>query len=369
MSSVSRFRLTTIWACLLPTLLEGGDPGADALVDPADPLGYRELFRGLLEEPAEGSPIGVPWSDQVEGRFWREYATHERDAVPEQLSARDASRFVVPVHHPTGRGGLPDCPPWKLACHAFLYPFGPAVVLHAEHPHPDAVRRGGAVPALALEDLVEACYDLRVGGDADDPAFWDRFVHARVDAIAPRYGAQGGRARIGAPMTIATFVEADVHALRAGLRDRVLNALTVWPDRPVWRDARMTDRLEVALGPRHAAGGRLIHAARRGRAVWFPDGFARGGSLSEMHRRLTFVTMQTEMLVRFLTASAGRPPLSSLPPTWSDWAHVAARAIGPLYAGRLAAADSNSPALQVDSSGAKGSIDAVRRFFGLDAMH
>jgi hypothetical protein len=214
---------------------------------------------------------------------------------------------------------------------------------------------------LLLGELVEACYDLRAGGAAGDPEFWNAFVAETFRSLTEAYGALSEDIAVGDPLTIATFLEVkNVLALETLERDLVLNALTVWPERHLWQAAEGRPGPPIILSPRQAIGGRLIHAARRGRAVWFPDGFE-AGSLSEMHRRLSFITLQTEMLTRFLVRTAERLP--DLPPAWSDWSQPAARVIGLLYSGRLAATDSTSPGVQIEASGPEAveAINKVRR--------
>jgi hypothetical protein len=366
-TTVRRFRISAIWPAFTPVVLERAPSSEtfDGKNPLSGPIAYRNLVKTLLSGEGELPPpwqvARLPWDAKSDERFWLEYSTQQPDEVPDRLVPAAAAKHLVPLHV---RGSAPERPPWKLSFHHFVYPFGIASLLHAEYPHPEPAQRGERDVAMPLGDVVEACYDLR--GDGSRGSSWDEWVAGSVGPAAALLGDPELHNKT--PLTVVTFVEVDdVLSLADAQRDRVLNALTGWPERPKWSQAAI-DRLDVKLAPRRAIEGRVVHAARRGRTFWFPDGFVGGATLSEDHRRFCFTTMQTEMLVRFMAETA--PRLDALPPAWEDWAKKAARTIGLLYADdQLAAWDSTSPRVQVDSSGEAGAINLVRERFGLPSLH
>lgn len=358
---VRRFRISAIWPAWTSAALERDS--SSATLDGANPLwgpvAYRDFVRSLVR--ATGTPsipwdiVGLPWDDKAEERFWREYSTQLPDLVGPALVPDNAMKRIVPLHV---RGTAPQRTPWKLSFHHFVYPFGIASVLHAEYPHPETELRGEKDVELPLGDVVEACYDLR--GDPGAENSWDEWVAGSIGPAAALFGAPDLRPQ--APVTVVTFLEVvDVLALDEKRRDSVLNALTGWPERPHWPHVKVA-RLDVELAPRRAVEGRIVHAARHGRCIWFPDGFVGGKTLSEDHRRFCFSTMQTEMLIRFMVETDRR--LNDLPPSWDDWAKRAAPAIGLLHADdQLAAWDSSSPRVQIDKSDALPAINRVRAHY------
>lgn len=365
-TTVRRFRISAIWPSWTAAVLERAP--STATYEKRNPLwgptAYAGLVRALVREegglPPAWQLVGLPWDDAADATFWREYSTERPTLVADTLVPRNAAYRNVPLHVP---GKAPHRPPWKLGLHHFVYPFGVATLLHAEYPHPDASKRGGRdAPPLSLEGVVEACYDLR--GDRDSQSSWDEWVAGSIDPVTNLLG--GPELEQETALTVVTFIEVDdVLDLDEARRDRVLSALTGWPERPTWPKAEV-DRLDVRLTG-DAVEGRVVHAASRGRTIWFPDGFAGGTTLSAGHRRLCFTTMQTEMITRFMLETA--PRLPSLPPAWDDWAKKAARTIGLLYGDRLAASDSDSPRVQIESSGGVDRINRVLAHFEREPLH
>jgi hypothetical protein len=387
-SVVSRFRFTTVWPCVLTDLLQGSGSGGDtAVACLADSDFHQDVFdyftrgfdtdshKDLVDNYLRGHalPFEPPWKDKHEQKFWTDYTTSNKMAINE-FSGRLASRFVVPVHYRLSDENLPNRPPWKVSCHGFLYAFGFAIVVHAYFPHPDSKLRGGGDITLQFDDLVESCYDLRTAG-GEDPGFWNRLGYEHAKSLAGLYGNADAANSLGVQLTISTFLEAQLAALDGAKRNQILNALAVWPDRNEWRISKVKPSQATQVKLRNEVKGRLIHSASRGRTVWFPDGFSGpvpGGQGGLMHRRLTFLTMQTEMLARFLDDTSRRADNPSLlPAAWSDWALKASRAIGFLYGQRVKAVDSDSPKVQIDESSFKEGIEKVRGHFYPDdaALH
>jgi hypothetical protein len=369
---VSDFRVSFVTTDVFLDLLEGSVPTAPANVL-ANSASYRELFEELRlggrHELGAGAELALeaPWPKPFGQQFWKRYL---EDHWPGDVSGTSAWRHLVPFRSPVPASARVADLGGPVMKELFLYPYGIAFVFSArcaeEMSLSEAVERAFRV---RYDSVIDVSWD----GEPTRAMTYEQFALAalrRAKRLA--LGAEPQEVDAPKPFSVFTVVkgrDADSQAAPppGGELHRVLQALTGWSR--TWQGDRLTD-LDASsmIGiKKRSPLGHTVHAARRARAVWFPESFQAAGhshALACYHRNLTLLTMQVESLSRLLVETAVKLEAGDLAPAHRTVAQLAAGVIGRLYGYSDRTYQSLSPRHHVDQNGYSEPANRVRALFG-----
>lgn len=373
----SDFRLSWVWTRgSLEILL---DPQAASRLNF---LGRRFPYQQAFAQAAGGGPtdhgLEAPWKQPPGEPFWSHYL--EGAKLP-NVEPNKAWRAIVPFRRQVSAGITVDGFTGRIVAHGFFYPHGVGLVVDATCREPTEV--GAAVDvAVALQtgsftlDRNGTQSSLDLEGLADTllndltSVLLDR-THVADDSPGPPF-------QVFTPVSgywEGPFPDPEAHDL---LRRALHGAATA---NVHWRDTPPPPLAESRLDTGVAVTGHLVHAAQRGRSVWFPRDFAPSPAkqtlCSDYHRGLVLTSLQVESMCGFLSDTVGHleDQPGSLQAVHQDSACIVAGLLGRLYGDvkpfpRTPPRYSSSVRPHVDANGyVKAIADVREEVCNLSSLH
>jgi len=350
---IQDFRLSFTWVETLPGAAGWTTPLAPAFSFLRKNDLYAKAFRDAL---TGASPAGleVPWKEHKKQFFWKYYLG---GPALNDVSGGQAWEHLVPL-----RTKLPflvkNWGPGYALLEGFCYPHGLALVVTCR-----------VITELSLPQAVELAYRIKNGEEKFSVESVKKLTNLSLESLAEngltwlREAVLGKKAQAGKQrdvFTVFTVVKAEpLTRFELGAEvHRALQAITEWSPDPDTATLLPLDDVKVPV-KKSTAGGSMLFARRRARAIWFPGLFAKKDpkkpSLGCYHRNQLFAAMQVDSLGGLVKATFGLlkdgTPLYKLDPTLKTCTRNAIERLEELYLGdRDRSYRSSSPRLQIDQN-------------------